>query len=114
MMIQPILENAIWHGILHLKEKGHLRLQIDRKSDTLLNIKVEDNGVGITDIFIGKNLLKQPDDTQLLCIVIQRLKILAESSGQELFFRYNHLHPDKDNKGTVANYILPALFQKNL
>ena len=111
MIIQPILENAIWHGILPLNAEGNLKLIINRMSEFLLKIIVEDNGVGITDLFISENLLKQCNDSHMLCIAIQRLKLLSESSHQEIYFRYKHLHPDQKNKGTIAEFLLPALFE---
>lgn len=48
MLIQPFLENAIWHGLRHLqKEKceGKILLKITRNGDYLRCI-VEDNGIG--------------------------------------------------------------------
>lgn len=46
MIVQPYVENAIWHGLLHRKEPGS-KLQIDIwKNNGELFIKVEDNGVG--------------------------------------------------------------------
>ena len=46
LLMQPYVENAIWHGLMH-KEKGDRKLEIrivDR--DTMLEIIIEDNGVG--------------------------------------------------------------------
>lgn len=45
MLIQPLLENAIWHGLRYLEEAGKLRLSIFRMEKTLV-MEVEDNGVG--------------------------------------------------------------------
>ncbi len=46
LLLQPIVENAIWHGLMHLKNKnGKLRIQIKYKNDYLLVI-IEDNGIG--------------------------------------------------------------------
>ncbi len=48
MLIQPFLENAIWHGLRHLqKEKcdGKILLKITRDGDYLRCV-VEDNGIG--------------------------------------------------------------------
>lgn len=46
MMIQPYVENAIWHGLLHRNTLGGmLQIAIRRKGEELL-IVVEDNGVG--------------------------------------------------------------------
>lgn len=47
MLIQPYFENAIWHGLMPLKEqrKGKLTLKVTQNNHQLL-ISVEDNGIG--------------------------------------------------------------------
>ncbi len=47
MIIQPYLENAILHGILQKKEKGHLFLKFDVTTNNFLEITIEDDGIGI-------------------------------------------------------------------
>lgn len=47
MLIQPYVENAIWHGLMNLKSerKGLLKIDISKANDKL-KISIEDNGVG--------------------------------------------------------------------
>ena len=47
MIIQPYVENAIWHGLMPLggKRKGILKVNISQQGN-LLKIIVEDNGIG--------------------------------------------------------------------
>lgn len=45
MVVQPFLENAIWHGIMPKGEPGTVELEISLKDDQLL-IKIEDDGIG--------------------------------------------------------------------
>lgn len=46
MIIQPYVENAIWHGLLHRKKLGgKLSIRLWREADQL-HINIEDNGVG--------------------------------------------------------------------
>ena len=47
MLIQPYVENAIWHGLMNLKKErtGKLTIAISTEND-LLKIIIEDNGVG--------------------------------------------------------------------
>lgn len=47
LSIQPIVENAVRHGIFKRAEGGRLRLQIHKENDFAV-IQVEDNGVGIS------------------------------------------------------------------
>ncbi len=46
MLVQPQLENAIWHGLRYKETKGNLSLKIFLENNNLV-IKVEDNGIGI-------------------------------------------------------------------
>ena len=45
MLIQPFLENAIWHGLVHRKEKGQLDISVTL-SGRVLEVIVTDNGIG--------------------------------------------------------------------
>lgn len=46
LIIQPYVENAIWHGLLHKETEGHLSIHVRRKSAQLLECVIEDNGIG--------------------------------------------------------------------
>lgn len=48
MLVQPFLENAIWHGLRYRTEKGFLSLKFEKNKDSL-NIFIEDNGIGIEE-----------------------------------------------------------------
>lgn len=47
MLVQPYVENAIWHGLMNLggEREGRLSIQVSRR-DELLSIVIEDNGIG--------------------------------------------------------------------
>ncbi|HEX6194098.1 MAG TPA: histidine kinase [Chitinophagaceae bacterium] len=45
LIIQPYVENAIWHGLLHKERAGHLSIVVCGNHESLECI-VEDNGVG--------------------------------------------------------------------
>lgn len=45
MLIQPQLENAVWHGLRYKEGKGLLSLSVKAENNRLI-IKVEDNGIG--------------------------------------------------------------------
>ena len=48
LILQPFLENAIWHGINHKNGKGHLEIRFSRDVDNfeMIVIEIEDDGVG--------------------------------------------------------------------
>ncbi len=46
LMLQPYVENAIWHGLMHKSDgKGHIKIEICREH-SLTRIIIEDNGIG--------------------------------------------------------------------
>jgi len=46
MILQPYVENAIWHGLMHKEEGiGHLLLEI-KKEGNQIKFVIEDNGIG--------------------------------------------------------------------
>jgi sensor histidine kinase YesM len=45
MLIQPYVENAIWHGLMHKKDNRKLSISINIK-DSILVCVIQDNGIG--------------------------------------------------------------------
>ncbi len=45
MVIQPFVENAIWHGLLHKEGQGNLRVSVAIENNDLI-CEVEDDGIG--------------------------------------------------------------------
>jgi sensor histidine kinase YesM len=45
LIVQPFIENAIWHGIVPRNNGGHISLDVVRK-DSIVEIIVDDNGIG--------------------------------------------------------------------
>jgi len=48
LFLQPLVENAIIHGIEPMEGKGTLTLKVYRKEDTVL-VEIKDNGLGISE-----------------------------------------------------------------
>jgi two-component system sensor histidine kinase YesM len=61
LLIQPIVENAIKHGVEKTGEHGRLWIRADKENGNI-RVIVEDNGVGMTDeeIEVLMNKLQQP------------------------------------------------------
>ena len=46
LLLQPYIENAIWHGLLHKEGRKNIQIRIKRKTEDLISIEIEDNGIG--------------------------------------------------------------------
>lgn len=59
LILQPIIENAIYHGINKIHEKGRIKIDVVVKDDQLV-FHVEDNGFGIEQDQLKKILDTEP------------------------------------------------------
>jgi sensor histidine kinase YesM len=46
LLLQPFVENAIWHGLMHKEEGGTIVIDVATDDFALLRVTVTDNGVG--------------------------------------------------------------------
>ncbi|GAB3642812.1 histidine kinase [Spirosoma arcticum] len=46
LLLQPYVENAIWHGLMHKPEGGTVTVEVSQPKDNLLHIEITDDGVG--------------------------------------------------------------------
>jgi tetratricopeptide (TPR) repeat protein len=84
MVLQPFVENAIWHGLMHKEDPkdGLIRLAISERDDMLV-CSIEDNGVGMerSKQLQEKSLLKKKSVG--MAITEERLKLLTKGRLQE-------------------------------
>ena len=46
LLLQPYVENAIWHGLMHKTEGGTVRIRACQPQENLLQLTITDDGVG--------------------------------------------------------------------
>ena len=46
MLLQPYVENAIWHGLMHKKEGGMVHVKVEQQQTDCLQITITDDGIG--------------------------------------------------------------------
>lgn len=73
LLLQPFVENSIWHGIANTEGTGHINVSIVKQGD-LLECTIEDNGVGNTPAGIKKETGKPK--SRGIEITKQRIDIL--------------------------------------
>ncbi|MGY4384439.1 ligand-binding sensor domain-containing protein [Pedobacter sp. UYP24] len=54
MILQPYIENAIWHGIMPKEDGGNINISIELTEQSQLSILIKDNGIGITNSLAEK------------------------------------------------------------
>ncbi len=46
LLIQPYVENAIWHGLMHKAEGGTVTVDVSQPTENLLRVEITDDGIG--------------------------------------------------------------------
>ena len=107
-ILQPIVENALYHGIKESGNPGRIDIQAWRESDTLLMV-IRDNGRGMTPDILDQLLLTINERSDLdparghgLRNVQQRLILTYGSS-------YGITLQSEPNQGTTVTLRLPVL-----
>jgi LytS/YehU family sensor histidine kinase len=82
LILQPYVENAIWHGLMHKEEKGHLDIEISENDDQLF-LKIKDNGVGRAKAKAMSSKSATKHKSMGLRITENRIAILQKNGSQE-------------------------------
>jgi LytS/YehU family sensor histidine kinase len=77
MMIQPLAENAIWHGLMPKKGSKKLSIHFSMIND-MIHCTVEDNGIGLNNSERQKKLKRPLHESLGLANLRNRIKILNE------------------------------------
>ena len=77
MMVQPFLENAIWHGLRYKTEKGFLKLSF-KKENQHLKIIIEDNGIGIEESKKQKTIHQKNREGRGMKNTLERIRLLND------------------------------------
>jgi sensor histidine kinase YesM len=96
LIIQPFVENAIWHGLVNKKGHGFLKIEIS-KLQSMLHIKISDNGIGRE---ASAMLKKEQVKHKSYGIKITRQRIEMLNPKNEL--KISDLDDEMGNKGTLV------------
>lgn len=77
MLIQPFLENAVWHGLRYRSKKGFLKLSFE-KSESHLKILIEDNGIGIEESKKQKTQHQKTREGRGMKNTLERIQLLND------------------------------------
>ena len=77
MILQPQLENAIWHGLRYLQHKGVLKLTVKKNNKTIV-VAVEDNGIGLAKSQELKTVNQKTHQSRGMSNTKERIGLLNE------------------------------------
>lgn len=83
MLVQPFLENAVWHGLRYRTEKGFLKLSFEKENQHL-KITIEDNGIGIEESKKQKTLHQKTREGRGMKNTLERISLLNDLYKKEI------------------------------
>lgn len=97
MILQPIVENAIWHGIAPSNDPGEIMIFVQREDQHRISIEIKDNGVGLKSSSEGSLMI--PHTSKGLQMIRQRIAMYDERNTLELL-------SNPDGRGACARFTL--------
>lgn len=98
LLLQPFVENAVWHGLMHKEERGYLLIRLRMDLDILTCI-IRDNGIGRKRAALLKSKSAEKHKSMGLQITAERMALLAGVGESGHFFKIEDLY---DAEGTAA------------
>ncbi|CEJ69650.1 Sensor histidine kinase YpdA [Chryseobacterium oranimense G311] len=99
MLVQPFLENAVWHGLRYRTEKGFLKLSFE-KENQYLKITIEDNGIGIEESKKQKTLHQKTREGRGMKNTLERISLLNDLYKKEITCS---IKDKENNSGVLVN-----------
>jgi len=106
MLIQPFVENAILHGIRHLKKQGMMKISFER-DHSFLKVTIEDNGIGRKQSLEINQKNRLSHHSKGTSITEQRIKLLSEKKSSKIKVQTIDLETDGKVSGTKVILYIP-------
>jgi ligand-binding sensor domain-containing protein len=109
LIIQPYVENAIWHGLMHKEERGQLGVSAWEDNGHVY-LKVTDNGIGRKKASELASKSATKHKSVGLRITKERIAMLEKSNGTESPVQFKDLeNTDGSAAGTEVTIKLPVI-----
>lgn len=106
MLIQPFIENAVWHGLRYKEEKGYLKIQIDEAEKHLV-VTIEDNGIGREKSEALKTKNQKKYKSTGLENVSKRIALINNIYQKKYEIKVQDSNEHETDKGTLVQIKIP-------
>ena len=107
MLLQPYVENAVKHGLLHKKGSKTLKIIFEKKQ-SMLHIEINDNGIG-RQKSSELNAIKNKNHNSFATEAMQnRIELLNKNKIEKITINYiDKLNPNQQSTGTNVVIEIP-------
>lgn len=104
MLLQPYIENAIWHGLRYRESKGLLSVYVNENNLNSIAICIMDNGIGRKKSAEIKTQNQKKQNSKGMGIIKKRVAILNDMYSDKVDIKISDLQID--GSGTKVLFIL--------
>ncbi|HLF46510.1 MAG TPA: tetratricopeptide repeat protein [Chitinophagaceae bacterium] len=107
MLIQPSIENAIWHGLMNKKAKGNIKINVIKKADKI-SFTITDDGIGRKKAQELENNSGPRHKSSGINLVKDRIMAINAITKKNIEFQIEDLYnDDRESVGTKVEIIIP-------
>jgi sensor histidine kinase YesM len=107
MLLQPFVENAIWHGLMQKETDGTITIEIKQQKEEFLNISITDDGIGREKAAELKSK-SATHKSQGLKVTSQRIEMMNKLNSKGAQVQIIDLKDDQGHAtGTRVELIIP-------
>ncbi len=97
MVLQPFVENAIWHGLMPKNDGGSIRVTVQKGTASTYAIEIIDDGIGIE---VSRELKHDQVNTHKslgMQMTFERLELWAKQKGKSAHIEIKQIGDDRGN-----------------
>lgn len=108
MMLQPYIENSIWHGILPMQKPGMITITVKEIGDDIM-FSIEDNGIGVEASKARKQRNGEQHISRGMEITTGRINLLKAMTNSDLAVKgpFDVKNEKGETTGTRVEIVLP-------
>lgn len=109
MLLQPYVENAIWHGLMHKGEHGSVEVIVNMHAPQLLQVEIIDDGIGRARAAEYKTKSATQKKSFGMKMNAERIALINQQSRNTLFVQVEDLvAANGDAAGTRVSVLIPV------
>jgi len=109
LILQPFIENAIWHGLSSKKGSKKLSLTIKKRKITHIEIIITDNGIGREKAAMINAKKMREKESVGLQLTEERLSNFAKEYQHKYSIKFNDLYNENNPSGTSVTLKIPLI-----
>jgi len=112
MMVQPFIENAIWHGLRYRSGGGSLNIHFSAANGSI-EILISDNGIGIQKSKELKTIHQKKQNSMGMKNIYTRISLMNEIYNIGMAVNISEQNPGNENPGTLVKMLVPQRENKS-